>query len=457
MNTILVITDAAMTRNLLTTYFEEENFAVEVAENAAEGWKKFLKANPFVVILDQILPDAKGTDILKRMKQHSSQTNVIIVTTYDKINDAIRAMELGAMNYVIKPVNVKELQLLVIQALRLSTIMRERDFHRRKLEVLVKGRWTPILFNSQIMKEIFSRLQEVVNTNTTILLKGESGVGKGLFAHYIHQISNRSDAPFIDIDCRGIPEAVLDAELFGYESGALTDARKLKEGLIETSNTGTLFLDNVGSLPNTLQDKLLKAIEEKSFMKLDGKKEISIDVRVIAATNSDLEKAVGKGKFRKDLYFRISTFPIELPPLRKRKEDIVPLAKHFIIEIKNELHKDIEEIDQEALSAIVTYQWPGNIRELRNTIEKAVLVARGKKVTVDDLGIEFRHSGQAKKYTPLSYKEAKRQFEFELLERVLLQAKGNQSYAARILGISRNALIRRLYKYKIDLSKFKKR
>jgi two-component system response regulator AtoC len=456
MNTILIITDDEMIQNLLKTYFEEEDFRVEVAQNADEGWKKFLKTNPFVVILDQMLPDAKGRDILKRMKQHNSQTSIIIVTAYGQIKDAVRAMELGAMNYVTKPINLKELQLLVNQALRLSAIISERNLHRKKLQVLVKKQWTPLLFNSHIMKEIFSRCQEIAHTNTTILLQGESGVGKGLFAHYIHQISNRSDAPFIDIDCRTIPETLLESELFGYEPGAGTDAKKLKEGLIEIANTGSLFLDEITGLPITLQGKLLKVIEEKSFRKLGGNKEISVDVRVIVATNTNLKKAVEKGKFREDLFFRISTFPIELPPLRKRKEDIVPLAQHFLIEIKNELHKDIAEIDPEALSALVKHEWPGNIRELRNTIEKAVLTARGKRITVDDLGIKFLNSEQAKNYTPLFYKEAKRQFEFDLLERALMQAKGNQSYAARILGISRNALIRRLHKYKIDLLQFKK-
>ena len=449
MNTILVIDDYPEIRDLLKEFFEQEGFVIELAARADEGWKKFVETNPVVVILDQMLPDAKGIELLQKMKEYNPQINVIIITAYGKIKDAVRAMELGAMNYLTKPVNLQELKILVRQAMRLSTIIKERDHHRKKLQVRVKGRWTPMLFHSQIIKDLFKLCQKVADTNTTILLQGESGVGKGLFAHYIHQISDRANAPFIDVDCSAIPETLLESELFGYEPGAFTDAKKRKEGLIELAHRGTLFLDEINDLSVKLQGKLLKVIEEKSFRKLGGKKEISVDVRVIVATNIDLKEAVKRGEFRDDLYFRISTFTIELPPLRQRRDDIVPFAKHFLAEISNELHNGVKLIEPEALNALVKYEWPGNIRELRNTIEKAVIISKNQKITIDDLGIEFSQPGALREHKTLFYKEAKRQFESEIIDNALRKANGNQSRAARILGISRNALIRRMQKYNI--------
>ncbi len=456
MKTILIIDDFEMERTQLKEFLEKEGLFVETAERADEGWKKFVATHPFLVLLDQILPDGKGIEILKRMKEYDSNVNIMIITAFGNIKDAVKAMELGAINYLIKPVDLQELKILINQAIHLSSLIKERDHHRKKLQVQVKGRWTPLLFDSLIMAEVFKRCQEVANTNTTILLLGESGSGKGLFAHYIHQTGNRAEAPFIDVDCSTIPETLLESELFGYEPGAFTDAKERKEGLIELANSGTLFLDEISGLPITLQGKLLKVIEEKSFRKLGGQKEIEVDTRVIVATNTNLKEAVAKGKFREDLYFRISTFIIELPPLRQRKEDIPALAKHFFNEIRNELHKDVDDINTAALDALVRYNWPGNIRELRNTIERAILVAKNKKITIENLGIEFNVVDNNRDHRDLRYKEAKRQFESGILEKALSQTRGNQSQAAKILGISRNALIRRIAQFHIDLSKFKK-
>lgn len=297
------------------------------------------------------------------------------------------------------------------------------------------------------MKEIFNRCQEVAKANTTILLQGETGVGKGLFAHYLHQLSNRAQAPFIDIDCGAIPETLIESELFGYEAGAFTDAKRRKDGLIELANTGTLFLDEISSLPMTLQGKLIKVIEEKSFHKLGGTKAIDVDVRVIAATNTDLKEASEKGQFRKDLYFRLNTFPITLPPLRQRPEDIIPLAKHFLVEISQELHKDIGGIEADALDAMVKYDWPGNIRELRNTIEKALIIAQGKNITINDIALNIPMQETQKQVAPLTYIEAMDRTEKEAIQRALSLAAGNQSKAAEILQISRKTVYRLIKKY----------
>ncbi len=456
MYTLLIIDDDESIRTMLETFFEGEGLSVSLAANGAEGWKKFLETDPPIVITDQILPDTRGIEVLGKIKRHNPETQVIIITGYGEVKDAVKAMELGASNYLVKPIDLQELKILVQQALRLTSIKKERDHYREKMEVHVKGRVAPILFKSKIMKDIFDQCRQVAKSNATVLLEGESGTGKGLLAHYVHQISDRADAPFIDVDCATIPDSLIESELFGYEPGAFTDAKRKKEGLIELAHTGTLFLDEIGVLPLPLQGKLLKVIEEKSFRKLGGSKEIRVDVRVILATNANLKEMVERNTFREDLYFRISTFPIKLPPLRERKEDIPSLAKHFLSDISKELHKEMGELSDDVLSVLANYSWPGNIRELRNTIEKAIIVSREDTITVDDLRLEATTAMPKRDYTNLSYEEAKKQFEIDMFENALTRAHGNQSQAAKLLGISRDILIRRMKKYKINSKEFKK-
>ncbi len=454
--TILVIDDDESVRILLTELFEADGYSVASAANGTEGWEKFKSLNPFLVILDQFLPDMRGIDLLGKLKEFDPETNVIIITGYGEIKDAVRAMEKGALNYLLKPLDITELKILTKQTQQNYTIKKERDFHREKMKVLVKGKITPILFRSLLMAEILKQCEEVAKTDSTILLESESGTGKGLFALYLHQISKRSDGPFIDIDCTTIPEALLESELFGYEPGAFTDAKKRKEGLIELAHKGTIFLDEISSLPLVLQGKLLKVIETKSFRKLGGKKEITADVRVIVATNTNLLELVNNNLFRKDLYYRISTFPIRLPPLRQRKEDIIPLAEHFFQEVKREYHKDLDGIEPEALDLLLNYDWPGNVRELKNTIEKAIIVARDRMVRKEDIQLEPLKIKPSPTYESLPYEEALVGFEKEMIESALNRANGNQTRAAQSLGISRNFLIRRMKKYGINPFKFKK-
>ncbi len=456
MQTILIIDDDTAIREFLTEIFEQENYTVSTAPNGTEGLRRFIETDPFVVILDQILPDIRGIDLLRKMKEYNPETNVIIITGYGEIKDAVKAMELGALNYLIKPLDATELKILVQQAQQNFKIKRERDFHRQKMTVLTKGRISPIVFRSEAMKKVFNQCQQVARTDSTILLEGESGTGKGLFALYLHQISNRSDGPFIDIDCTTIPESLLESELFGYEPGAFTDAKKRKEGLIELAHKGTLFLDEISSLPLLLQGKLLKVLEQKSFRKLGGKKEIQVDVRIIVATNTNLLQLTEKGLFRKDLYFRISTFPIKLPSLRDRKEDIIPIAEHFFEEIKKDYHKEIDGIEPEALESLVNYDWPGNVRELRNTVEKAIIIAQGRKIARDDIHLESKKEVVVQKFPDNSYEEALAQFEREIIVQVLKQTQGNQTRAAQRLKVSRNFLIRLMKKHKINPFEFKK-
>ncbi|MGB9722015.1 MAG: sigma-54-dependent transcriptional regulator [bacterium] len=455
MHTILVIDDDESVRHFLTALFEDHNYLVNTASNGIEGLKKFTETNPFVVILDQVLPGMRGIDLLKKMKEYNPETNVIIITGYGEIKDAVKAMELGALNYLLKPLDATELRILVQQAQQNFKIRRERDFHREKMTVLAKGRITSIIFKSEAMKEVFSQCHKVARTDSTILLEGESGTGKGLFALYLHQISNRSDGPFIDIDCTTIPENLLESELFGYEPGAFTDAKKRKEGLIELAHQGTLFLDEISSLPLLLQGKLLKVLEQKSFRKLGGKKEIQVDVRIIVATNTNLLELTEKGLFRKDLYFRISTFPIRLPPLRDRKEDIIPIALHFFQEIKREYHKDIEGIEPEALESLVNYNWPGNVRELKNAIEKAIIIAQGKRIRPEDIHLETTNQTPQIIYKTSSYEQALAQFEKEMIDEALKHSKGNQTKAAQRLGVSRNFIIRLMKKHRINPFRYK--
>lgn len=449
MHTILIIDDDEGLRKLLKEFFEQAGYIVYLATNGTEGWQIFQEVDPLVVLLDQVLPDTRGIELLKKMKQYDPLVQTIIITGYGAVKEAVQAMELGAVNYLLKPFDLQELKILIEQVIERTTLKRERDHYRKKMQVLVRGRVMPLLFQSTIMKKVFEQCQQVAKTNTTVLLEGESGTGKGLLAHYLHQISNRAEGPFIDVDCTAIPETLLESELFGYEPGAFTDAKKRKEGLIELAHQGTLFLDEIGVMPITLQGKLLKVIEEKHFRKLGGKKETSVDVRTIVATNANLKELIKQGKFREDLYFRISTFSINLPSLRERKEDIAPLVKHFFEEIKKEVHKETADIEPAALTILTNYDWPGNIRELRNTIEKAVIIARGKMLTASDLGISLSKTAPVLITAGLTYEDAKKHFEIELLKKALEQADGNQTQAAKFLGVSRNFLIRRMKKYKI--------
>ncbi len=449
-NAILVIDDDESIRCFLKELFVKEGYTVYSAANGSEGWNLFTQKNPFVVLLDQILPDIRGIELLIKMKEYDPEANVIIITGYGEIRDAVRAMEAGALTYLLKPLDTTELKVLVKRARENWTIKRERDFHRARLRALVKGKWTPILFKSKAMAEVFKRCQMVAKRDTTVLLEGETGTGKGLFAAFLHQISNRSDGPFIDIDCTTIPENLLESELFGYEPGAFTDAKRRKEGLIELANKGTVFLDEIASLPSLLQGKILKVIEERRFRKLGGKGEINVDVRIIVASNKNLQELTEKGLFRKDLYYRVSTFPIKLPPLRERREDIIPLAQHFFAELKREFHKDLDGIEQDALNSLLAYDWPGNVRELKNTIEKAVIIAQGRMVTRDDIQLTIGRPLLISEGVAHSYREAMAQFEKKIIEDALKKSRGNQTRTAEILKVSRNFLIRKMRKYGIN-------
>ncbi len=456
MLSILIVDDDESIRAFLSALFEEDGHNVYTATNAEMGWKLFLQENPSVVILDQRLPDGKGIDLLKKMKEYDNEVNIIIITGYGEIKEAVKAMEIGALNYLLKPLDIQELRIIINRIQETLAIKMERDHYRNRLKVLCRGKYTPILYKSKKMEQVLDKCVKVAKTNSTVLLTGESGTGKGLLALYIHQISNRAESSFVDIDCTTIPENLLESELFGYEPGAFTDARKRKEGLIELAHKGTLFLDEISSLPLLLQGKLLKVIETKSFRKLGGKKEIAVDVRIIVATNTNLEDMVNNNTFRKDLYFRINTFPITLPPLRERKEDIIPLAEHFANEIVKECHKNIQGIDPAVFEILQNYDWPGNVRELRNTMEKAIIVARGNLITPDDISLGMVQPASSEEASPLNYESAIRQTEFELLKKALTLSKGNQTKAAELIGISRNFLIRLMKKHNINPFEFKK-
>ncbi|MGQ9818160.1 MAG: sigma-54-dependent transcriptional regulator [bacterium] len=453
---ILIVDDDESVRTFFSALFVEDGHDVYTAANAEIAWKLFLQKNPAIVILDQRLPDGRGIDLLREMKKYDNEVNVIIITGYGEIKEAVKAMEVGALNYLLKPLDVQELRILINRIQENLAIRMERDHYRKRLKVLCRGKYTPILYKSKKMEEVLDKCVRVARTNSTVLLEGESGTGKGLLALYIHQISDRSEGPFVDIDCTTIPENLLESELFGYEPGAFTDARKRKEGLIELAHKGTLFLDEISSLPLLLQGKLLKVIEARSFRKLGGKKEINVDVRIIVATNTHLEDMVNRNTFRKDLYFRISTFPITLPPLRERKEDIIPLAEHFCIEISKEYHKNIQGIEAEVFEVLKSYDWPGNVRELRNAIEKAIIVAKGTVITPDDINLGTFQLVKSEENRTLNYKEVIRYTEFELLKKALTLSKGNQTKAAEVRGISRNFLIRLIKKHNINPFEFKK-
>jgi two-component system response regulator AtoC len=455
MDTILLIDDDQGIRAMLKDYLETAGFEVILAKRGDEGLRKFIQFNPPIVILDQRLPDVNGIELLKKMKHNEPNAQIIIITGYGEIEKAVKAIQYGALNYLTKPIDLQALKMMINGAQQTTLLKKERTYYRNMMKVKANGDIINFYADSDIMKGVLKMCRYVASKDTTVLIQGETGTGKGILAKYIHQISDRSEAPFIEVNCAAIPENLLESELFGYEPGAFTDARYRKDGLIELANTGTLFLDEIGNMPMTIQGKVLKVIEDKVFRKLGGNKEIKTDIRIIAATNIDLYNAVTEKKFRKDLYYRISTFPIELPPLRERKSDLILIAESFLREIKMKIQKDITGFQKEVLDYMKDYTWPGNIRELKNAIERAAIISETEQLCLKDFTQMPFSSADQDADSTLPYKEAMTRFVESRIKDALRQTNGNQSKAAKILEISRDAFIRRMRKFHINSKCYK--
>jgi DNA-binding NtrC family response regulator len=377
---------------------------------------------------------------------------VIVMTAYGSIEDAVTAMKQGAYDFLTKPLDTDHLCVLVNRALENRRLLAENTLLRQ--ELMEEHGLTEIIGRNQRMVELSALVQKVARSDASVLLHGESGTGKELFARAIHTLSARKDRPYITINCAAIPRELLENELFGSEKGAFTGAHTRKMGKFEIADNGTIFLDEIGDMDVALQAKLLRVLQEKSFERLGGNKPIDVDVRVVAATNMDLTELIKSKKFREDLYYRLSVFPLNIPPLRERPDDIKALGEYFIGRYCREMRKPMKSLTKEAMSLLEKYHWPGNVRELENTIERAVILAEGRRITPDHLAIRLRQTSEIQLRDGAGLKEigahAQRQAERATIIRVLKEVRGNKRKCAKVLKIDYTTLFDKIRKYEID-------
>jgi DNA-binding NtrC family response regulator len=445
MPAILIIEDEAKMRRLLELNLGEDGFSTFSAGDAETGLK-LLAQNPIdLVLTDLKLPGMDGLEFLQAVKRQNAALPVVVMTAFGSVETAVEAMKAGASDYVLKPFSLSEMRMVIHKELDVRNL---REENRSLREALGKKYSHPnIVARSAKMQEVLATVERVAPTNSTVLLGGESGVGKDLIARAIHEKSKRARGPFLKINSTAIPENLLESELFGYEKGAFTGAAASKPGKFELADKGTLFLDEIGDVPPAIQVKLLRVLQEREFERLGGTKTIKVDVRLIAATNRDLRAALEEGTFREDLYYRLNVVPIDIAPLRERKEDIPDLVNLFITRFATDSAKSIEGISPPAMQTLVSYHWPGNVRELQNIIERACALAKGNVLELADIHIDERPSKSAAASNGfLPDGLTLEQWEDEMVQEALRRASGNKSQAARLLGLSRNALRYRLSK-----------
>lgn len=450
MANILIVEDEAKMSRLLELTLAEEGYASRAAPDAERGLK-ILRAEPVdLVITDLKLPGMNGLEFLHAVKRTNAELPVVVMTAYGTVNTAVEAMKSGASDYVLKPFSLDEMKLIIRKALDVHQLQQENRSLREALGQ--RYDFKNIVAGSDRMQEVLATVVRVAPTVSTVLLGGETGVGKDLIARAIHEHSRRSSGPFVKINSTAIPENLLESELFGYEKGAFTGAMTSKPGKFELADKGTLFLDEIGDVPPPTQVKLLRVLQEREFERLGGTKTLKVDVRLVAATNRDLRAALEQGTFREDLYYRLNVVPINIPPLREHKEDIPALVNHFIRFYAPQAGKTIRGITPEAVKLLMDFHWPGNVRELQNIIERAIALSGGDTIETGDIRFDVsasRHSAAGAEESRVPFPPAGMtldQYEDEIIREALRRANGNKSHAARLLGLSRNALRYRLSK-----------
>ena len=442
---ILIVEDEPKMRRLLELQLADEGFRAQTVADA-ETALKMVNSVPFdLIVTDLKLPGMSGLDFLQAVKRANAAVPIIIMTAYGTVESAVEAMKIGASDYVLKPFSLAELVLVIRKELASHQLREENRSLREALGQ--RYQYDNIVARSEKMQAVLALVERVAPTNSTVLLGGESGVGKDLIARAIHQHSNRASGPFIKINSTAIPETLLESELFGYEKGAFSGATTSKPGKFELADKGTLFLDEIGDVPPAIQVKLLRVLQEREFERLGGTKTLKVDVRLIAATNRDLRAALEEGTFREDLYYRLNVVAIDIPPLRDHKEDIPALANFFLEKFARESGKPIRGITPAAMNLLLDFHWPGNVRELENIIERGVTLSAGSTLDVADIHLDAPTPRAAAGAAPvLPSGMTLDQWEDEAIREALRQANGNKSQAARALGLSRNALRYRLSK-----------
>jgi len=443
---ILVVDDEAVIREALHDWLTDAGYEVFTAEDGPQALEIIKREGLGIMLADLVMPGMDGIELMKRAKEIVPHIAVVIITAYGSVATAIAAMKEGAFDYIEKPFCPERTELLIRNLVERQELVEENLSLREKLED--RHRFENIIAKSHKMQRIFELIETVAKSNATVLIVGESGTGKELVARAIHSQSPRREKPFVAVSCAALPESLLESELFGHEKGSFTGAMAQRKGKFEFANKGTLFLDEIGDMSPNVQVHLLRVLEEKEFTRVGGNELIKVDVRVITATNKDLRKAVERGEFREDLYYRLNVVTIEVPPLRERREDIPLLAQHFLKKSALENQKKISGFSPEASKFLLSYDWPGNVRELENAIERAVILAKNTLITIHDLP---RPESAVAHLTP-PQKELDEVVKNHIAE-VLSQTGGNYSQAARILGISRMTLYHKVKEFGLNVKK----
>lgn len=439
---ILVVDDEPMVCLALTNWLEEENYLAKAVGGGPEAIASLREENWDIVLLDLRMPGMDGIEVLKQVQEIAPQTVVIMMTAYASISGAVQAMQEGAYDYVVKPLDVDQLTLMLNRIVEHQQLITENILLRKSLTEQYE--FEDIIGRSEAMQEVFETIKAVTDTNATVLITGETGTGKELVARAIHSNSSQRYGPFVATSCGALPETLLESELFGYEKGAFTGADRTKKGRFELAHGGTLFLDEIGDISMKTQIKLLRVLQEKSFSRLGGTDLIEVDARLITATNRDLVAAIDEGSFRSDLYYRLNVVSVQLPPLRERKDDVPLLAAHFMNKYNVEFNKKFDRVDRKAMDFMMDYHWPGNVRELENVIERALVIAQGPEVSVKHLpfcNVEFPTTEE-----PQTLQEMERVH----IEKMLARNDWNISKTARLLNIDRTTLHKKIKKFGLN-------
>ena len=445
MKKVLVVDDEVGIRESIKRILGRQGFDVITASNGEDAFKIIRKQDIDLLITDIRMAGMDGVDLLKVCKSVSPTTEVIMITGYASVDTAVETMKLGAYDYITKPFKKAELLKAVNKAIEKQTLSLDNIQLKKKLEELDKGMLVGV--SSPKMREVIDLVQQVAPSQATVLILGESGTGKEVIANLIHRMSPRGSRPMVKVNCAALPETLIEAELFGYEKGAFTGAVSSREGRFEAADMSTIFLDEVGEIPPEVQVKLLRILQEGKLERLGSNKTITVDTRIIAATNKDLETMVKQGGFREDLYWRLNVISIHLPPLRERKEDIPALVQYFLTRFARKNNKDIKGIETKAMDALLGYKWPGNVRELENVIERCVVLDRDSVIATDDLPSELVKD-ETRKIDHVTIKLGTPLEEVEkiLMEEALKYTKGDKNLAAKLLGVSTRTLYRKLGK-----------
>ncbi len=472
MQRVLIIDDDETVRDVLQSFLVNKGFEVTLAVDGQSGIDCIKSSSFDIILTDLIMPGINGIEVLKEITTLNIKTPVLVITAFGTVQTAVEAMKLGAFEYVTKPFNLDEIMIVINKALNVSKLQKENIM--LKMQLMKKYKFEGIVGDSPSMQVVYRLIEQIADTDSTVMILGDSGTGKELIAKTIHYNSSRSEGPFVPLNCAAIPRDLLESELFGHEKGAFTGAINTRIGRFELAQNGTIFLDEVGELDPSLQVKLLRVLQEREFERVGGMKTVKVDVRVLAATNRNLEKLTQEGKFREDLFYRLNVIPLHLPPLRSRPEDIPLLVDHFIHEFAKKRKRNPFVFSREAMHCLLSYQWPGNVRELENLIERLTILVRNDTIQVSDLPEKFYAClpAQQPSADPVSSISATAQktandipetgvdlssivsnLEKDLILKALSKSGGVKSKAAQFLGLNRTTLLEKMKKMGIESTK----